>query len=127
MAEFVPVLKHEDNERPIPTAWRNTIVAIVDSFKKGDFKLECGIPFVQAVSAEDATRIAGNIEDYGAVLSSLPADTWRTSVCRWMQEYWDVLIDLYTVGEGESDLVMFIRAYEDGEAYRFQVQSVHVP
>ena len=127
MTESVPILKDENDDQPIPTAWRKTLADIVEAFKNGDFKLDCGVAGVQPISAEDATRIAGNINDYGDRLASLPDDSWRTSVHRWMREYWEILVDLFTVDEGESDLVMFVRVYEDGPAYRFEVQSVHVP
>ncbi len=127
MTESVAILKDENEERPIPTLWRNTLAEIVEAFKNGDFKLECGVAGVQPISDEEATRIAGNIDAYGNQLTSLPDDSWRTSVHRWMREYWEVLVDLFTVDEGESDLVMFVRVYEDGSAYRFEVQSVHVP
>lgn len=127
MAEPVPIMKDENNERPIPSAWRKTLVGIIEAFKNGDFKLECGVAGVQSISAEDAARIAGNIHDYGDRLTWLPEKTWRTSVCRWMRGYWEVLVDLFTETDGESDLVMVVKVYEDTEAYRFEVQSVHVP
>ncbi len=127
MTESVPILKDENDERPIPTAWRKTLADIVEAFKNGDFKLGCGVAGVQPISAKDATRIAGNIAAYGDQLTSLPEETWRTSVHRWVRGYWELLIDLFTVDEGESDLVMFVRVYEDGPSYRFEVQSVHVP
>jgi len=127
MTEHVSVVKDEDKESPIPTAWRKTFVDIVEAFKGKDFKLERKIPGVKPVLEQDAVRIAGNIEDYGAQLVSLPDETWQTSVCRWMRGYWEVLIDLFTVEEGASDLVLTARVYEDELAYRIEVQSVHVP
>jgi hypothetical protein len=44
-----------------------------------------------------------------------------------MRGYWDVLVDLFTVEEGASDLVLAVGVYEKGSAYIFEVQSVHVP
>lgn len=41
--------------------------------------------------------------------------------------YWDVLVDVFTVEEGRSDLVLFARVFERGDGYRFEIASVHVP
>jgi hypothetical protein len=127
MIETVSVLKDEENQTPIPSAWRGTFRLIVEAFKEGDFKLERGVIGVRNISSEDASRIEKNIERYGTTLTSLPEETWGTSVCQWMRSYWDVLIDLYTVEEGASDLVLAVRVYEEGKTYIFEVQSVYVP
>lgn len=123
----VPVLKDEDSQRPIPSIWRNVFADIVEALKEGDYKLARKVTGVRSISTEDASKIAGNIEDYGVQLTSLPEETWQTSVCQWMQGYWDVLIDLFTVEEGASDLVLSVRVYEEGASYIFEIQSVHVP
>ena len=127
MPEFAPILKDEDNEHPIPTPWRTTFVDIVEAFKDGDSELQRGIDYVQPISEEDAKRIAANIVAYGDQLTSLPEDTWRTSIYRWMRNYWEVLIDLYTVRQGASDLVLFVHVHENDGQYVFEIQSVHVP
>jgi hypothetical protein len=44
-----------------------------------------------------------------------------------MGEHWDVLIDLYTLREGASDLVLFARGREIDGNYLFEIDSVHVP
>lgn len=127
MENEIQISKDEEKQRPIPSAWRQTIGEIVEAFKRGDFQLNSGVTGVRQLSLEDAERIARNIERYGAHLTSLPADTWETSVCQWMREYWDALIDLYTSEEGASDLVLSVRVYEAAEGYEFQVESVYVP
>lgn len=127
MAEIVPILKDEENERPIPTAWRKTLIDVVDAFKEGDFQLKRGICGVCPISEEEAARIAGNIEAYGDNIVGLPEGAWRTSIYRWMRGYWDALIDLYTAREGASDLVLFVRVHEDGSRFSFEIQSVNVP
>lgn len=127
MKDFVHVEKDEENQKPIPTAWRSTLVNIVEALKDGDYELKKGIKGVGRVSEKDALRIAGNIKSYGAQLTNLPEGTWDTSVCQWMRSYWDALIDLYTVEEGASDLALTVRVYETGTSYNFEVQSVHVP
>ena len=97
------------------------------AFVEKDFVLQRGLTGVEAVSAERASTIAANIDKYGCSLMKLPEAAWQTSVCQWMEGYWDVLIDLYTVEEGESDLALVMRVYEKNESYNFVVQSVHVP
>jgi hypothetical protein len=127
MSGPVSVLKDEHRQRPIPSLWRNTLSDIAEALKEGDFSLEREVAGVRPISTEDATRIASNIKSYGARLTSLPATTWETSACQWTTEYWDVLVDLFTVEEGASDLVLAVRVYEDGSGYSFEIQSVHVP
>jgi hypothetical protein len=121
------ILKDEKNQAQIPTAWRSTFVDIVERLKKGDFGLVQEVEGVRSISADDAIGIGDNIKRYGAQLTSLPEETWRTSVCQWMIGYWDALIDLYTVEEGASDLVLAVRVYEEGPAFSFEILSVHVP
>eukprot|EP01037_Dinobryon_pediforme_P020035 gene20034-20565_t len=77
------------------------------------------------ISGNEAERLRRNISAYGAHLSELPERAWQTSVCRWMEGYWDVLVDLFTEEEGESDLVLFIKVYEREGSYRFNVESIH--
>lgn len=38
-----------------------------------------------------------------------------------------VLVDLYTVEEGASDLVLAMRVYEKRSAFEFEILSVYVP
>jgi hypothetical protein len=127
MNTIVPVSKDENSQAPVPTAWRTTFSEIVEAFIEGDFCLARGVSGVRQISQNDAKRIQKNIRDYGVKLVSLPNDTWKTSVCQWMCDYWDVYVDLFTAEEGSSDLVLDVRVYEDSDTYIFDVQSVHVP
>ena len=127
MSNTVPILKDEKNQSQVPSAWRRTFLEIVDGLRVGDFNLVRQVDGVRPLSAEDAARIAANIKGYGAQLTSLPEDTWQTSVCQWMIGYWDVLVDLYTVEEGASDLVLAMRVYQKGSDFDFEILSVHVP
>jgi len=127
MKETVPVLKDEANQRPVPSVWRRTFHDIVEALKDGDFGLKREVAGVRPITAEDATRIGNNIRSYGARLTSLREETWQTSACQWMRGHWDVLVDLFTVEEGASDLALSVRVYEEGSGYVFEVQSVHVP
>jgi hypothetical protein len=126
MNNLMPV-KDELGQRPIPIAWRHTLREIVECMRSGDFAFEQSIPNVLQLSSRDAERIQGNIDRYGVRLDSLPEAAWETSVCQWMQGYWDVLIDLYTIEEGCSDLTLSIRVSEAGDSFTFEVLSVHVP
>lgn len=127
MTNTIAVLKDEDNQQSVPSAWRDTLIAIVEAFKDGDYELQRGLIRVRPITPKDAARIAQNITSYPATLVSLPEASWKTSVCQWMRSYWTVLVDLYTIEDGESDLVLFVRVYEDGVDFFFDVQSVHVP
>ncbi|QGT96863.1 hypothetical protein D3795_09725 [Pseudidiomarina andamanensis] len=94
--------------------------------KSNDYSLVNVDTSIKPISLSDATRIQENIEDYGCEVLSLRDETWITSVCQWMGGYWDVLIDLYTVEEGRSDLALSVRVYEHGSEFEFEVMSVHV-
>ena len=127
MSNIVPILKDEKKQSLVPSAWRCTFSEIVEGLKVGDFNFVRQLDGVRPLSIEDAARIASNIKAYGAQLTILPEETWQTSVCQWMREYWDVLVDLYTVEEGASDLVLAMRVYEKGSAFDFEILSVYVP
>ncbi len=127
MANAIDVLKNEEHQVLVPTLWRSTFEFIVESFSQGDYLLSSNQKGVKPISKELATTIKRNIEDYGEILDFLHQESWDTSVCQWMLEYWEVYIDLYTMEAGRSDLVLAVRVYEDDESYIFEVQSVHIP
>ncbi|CAB0151898.1 hypothetical protein PSI9734_02259 [Pseudidiomarina piscicola] len=121
-----PVSKDEVNQQPIPTIWRSALWLIVEAIKSNDYSLTNTNSSIKPISLSDATRIQENIEDYGCKLASLPDQAWNTSVCQWMRGYWDILVDLYTVQEGGSDLVLSVRVYEQDNKFEFEIMSVHV-
>ena len=125
--EPVPVLKDDDHEHPVPSAWRPTLRAIVAAFVRGDFALATPVPDVDPVDEAVAAQIRNYIADYGETLVELSDDTWSSSVCQWMGSYWDVLVDLWTEGEGRSDLVLHAEVFEQGDGVRFRVYLVYVP
>jgi hypothetical protein len=65
--------------------------------------------------------------DYGETLVELPRETWESSVAQWMGAHWDVLVDLWTEGEGRRDLVLDARVHETESGFRFEVRLVYVP
>ncbi len=127
MVEAAPVSKDKSHQNLVPTAWRGTIFEIVEAFKGGDFTLSTGMVGVRPISAEGAVGISNAIQDYGDQLVSLPEETWQTSVCQWTGSHWEVMVDLYMLEEGSSDLILHVRVYEDGSSYTFNVHFVYVP
>jgi hypothetical protein len=123
----VPVTKDLGNEGPIPSVWRPTLKSIVDTFVRHDYRLADGVSGVAPVSEETATQIRTYIQEYGAKLVSLPQESWVTSVCIWMGDHWDALIDLWTEEEGSSDLVMQVRVSEVDSEFLVGVHMVYVP
>jgi len=123
----IPVEKDEENELPIPTVWRSTFVSIVNAFVKKDYLLSNEIKGVSPVSMETASQIKEYIEDYGQELIQLPNETWKSSICIYMEDRWDVLIDLWTAGEGRSDLVLGAQVSESENGYIIDIEMVYVP
>lgn len=75
---------------------------------------------------ETASHIQSYMNDYGATLKSLPNDTWNSSVCIWTGSHWDVLVDLYTIEEGVSDLVLSSRVTETNDEFNIAIHMVYV-
>ena len=121
------VEKDEKNERLIPTAWRPSFSKIIDAFCKKDYSLSSGIVDVSSVSNETAIHIKEYIQDYGEELIKLSDETWDSSICIWMGSHWDVLIDLWTAGEGRSDLVLGAQVTEKDNRYIIDIGMVYVP
>ncbi len=115
----------ESEQRPIPTHWRQTFREVVAAFVAADYRLR-EIPGVEPVSTETATQIQRYIRDYGATLTSLPDETWESSVCIWTGSHWDTLIDLWTQEEGRSDLVLHAHV-TDAPVFSVKVYLVYVP
>jgi len=126
-AANVPVLKDIENEHRVPSLWRLTVIDIVNALVERDYSLKMGITDVEPVSAQTTRHIESYIEGYGEELISLPADTWDSSVCHWMGGHWEVLVDLWTRGEGRSDMVLGLRVYERAGGYWYQIHMVYVP
>ena len=125
--EHVPVIKNEDEELPVPTAWRKPLADIVACLASGEFSKLPSVASVTPLTDEQCSGMELYIRDYGATLTSLPDESWKTSIYLWMGGYWDVLVDLFTVEEGLSDLVLSLRVYPREGSYRFQIEWLHVP
>ena len=109
----------------IPAAWRPVLRGIVERLVHRDYSIQ-GIPSVD-VSEPIATQIEEYVADYGETLLELPDESWGSSVAQWMESYWDALVDLWTPESGESDLVLAVRVFEEGDGFRFEVHGVYVP
>ncbi|MES2039674.1 MAG: hypothetical protein V4495_17810 [Pseudomonadota bacterium] len=119
--------KDSESEAPIPSAWRPILKNIVEAFVRQDYRLADGVPGVTPVSEETATQIRQYINKYGEKLIALPEESWDTSVCIWMGDHWDVLVDLWTDEEGSSDLVLQVHVSEVPSGYAMTVYMVYVP
>ena len=124
--EVLP-LKDEDEQQPIPTAWRPAFREIVDAFVKHDYRLTNGVDGVLPVAAKTAKQIKEYIDDYGETLVALPEKTWASSLCIWMGKKWEVIIDLWTKGEGRSDLVLSALVSETKDGFQIKIEMVYVP
>lgn len=123
----VLAVKDEENQRPIPTAWRPVFREVVKAFVKRDYRLKAGVPGVAPVDRDVAEQIENYIEEYGETLVELPDETWDTSVCIWMGKHWDAIVDLWTAGEGRSDMVLSARVSDSAGGFLFKIELVYVP
>jgi len=122
----VPILKDEEQEQSVPSEWRLKLRDIAGALKDGNYSLQ-GLADVDPLDGDTAARIARNIDAYGCTLSSLSDETWDTSVCQWQLDYWEVLVDLFTIEEGCSDLVLHLNVFERAGGFVFKVHLVYVP
>jgi len=120
---------HKDNaEHSIPEPLRSTFRQIADAFVAGDFQLRNQpISGVRPVETDTAEWIAGNILAYGETLAPLNDETWDRSIYRWMDGYWEMLVDLTTTSEPVSDLTIHAKLYETGDDAALVVEGVYVP
>lgn len=124
----VLAVKDEENERPIPFAWRPVFREIVAALVNRDYHVSTGGALgVAPISNATAAQIRNYIEEYGETLIELPDATWESSVCVWMGSRWNVLIDLWTIAEGRSDLVLQADVWESEAGFTFKIHMVYVP
>lgn len=117
----------DDAEHSIPEAWRTMLRQTANAFVAGDFQLRRhSVEGVCPISPATAQHIAENVLAYGERLAPLNDASWDSSVCRWMDGYWQVLVDLSTEVEPVSDLTLHAKLYE-ADGGRLEIDSVHVP
>jgi hypothetical protein len=122
-----PAVRDENAAHPVASAWRPTLCEIVKAFVRRDYALRQRIPAVAPVSAETARQIEQYVSVYGETLCELPEEAWTTSVAQWMGSHWDVLVDLWTVESGRSDMVLDARVSETDDGFSVEIQLVYVP
>lgn len=120
-------LKDEKNAHPIADTWRPTIREIVRALAESDYELVRRIPSVSPPSGTAAEQMRTYVADFGEALAEVPDDTWNSSVSQWMGTHWDLLVDLWTLESGRSDLALHLRVYEAEGGFRFEIDSLHVP
>ncbi|NQZ33726.1 MAG: hypothetical protein HRU06_20860 [Oceanospirillaceae bacterium] len=120
-------IKDLDAAHPISALWRPLLLEVIARLAKGDFELSNIVEGVLAVDPEVATINRENVLDYGEILTQLPAAAWDTSCAQYMGTYWEILVDLYTIGEGASDLVLHGRMSEFSGKPQFEVGLIYVP
>ena len=126
MTDPVAILKDEEREWPVPSAWRQTLREIVGAIKDRNYSLT-GIARVEQLDHASANAIAKSIHAYGETISALPDESWDTSVCQWQLTYWELLVDLFTIEGGRSDLVLHVNVIEEKKDFLFKVHFVYVP
>lgn len=118
----------DEAEHPIPPEWRPLLTAVATAFVEGDFALRRGIDGVAPVDAGTAEWIADSITAYGEALAPLDPAVWERSCCSWdpANTHWRLLVDLTTVTEPVSDLVLHARL-SDTAPPMLTIYAVYVP
>ncbi|WP_157964741.1 DUF7668 domain-containing protein [Algibacillus agarilyticus] len=124
---LISVIKDSENENPVPEVWRAVFCDIVYAFSHRNYLINSTIPMVNALTVNEAQYIESYIESYGEKLTELPIEAWETSIYLWMGDHWSVMIDLWTLGEGRSDLVLSAKVFESSNGYIVNIDMVYVP
>lgn len=122
------ILSKQGGEHPVPEVFRPTFRQIVDAFIAGDFELRDHlVGGVRPILPDTANWIAENIADYGEALAPLDDETWELSIYRWMDDYWQFLVDLTTTDDPVSDLTLHAKLYDNWDEAAMVVEAVYVP
>ena len=118
------VEKVEGSEQPVPDGWRLALKQIVDAFV--DRRLPTG-DGIRSVDEQTVKINFENIEDYPDATGPLRDVSWETSVCIWMGDHWEVLVDLSTVGGWRSDLVLHTKVFDLDGRVEIEPGLIYVP
>lgn len=116
--------KLEGSEQPVPGRWRLILKQIADAFADGRVPMGDGIRSVEATVAE--INFA-QIEDYPDATGPLRETSWETSICVWMGDHWQVLVDLSTVSGERSDLVLHAKVFDFDDRVEIEPGLIYVP
>lgn len=120
------LLSKDDAEHPVPEPWRSTFRQVANAFAAGDLQLSGNaIEDVAPVDEASADFFRESARSYGDDLAPLNDATWERSIYRWMDGYWQFLVDLTTEQEPVSDLTLHAKL--DEITGQLQLESVHVP
>jgi hypothetical protein len=100
---------------------------IVSQLAKGDYSPSLGLGPGVDLPKDSAEQIRLYLDDFGETLTDLPDATWATSVALWQRSHWEVIVDLWTLESGRSDLVLDANVYEVDAHFRFVVHAIYVP
>jgi hypothetical protein len=115
-------------QQPIASVWRDAIRSIVSALVRNDFGLASADRCVERPTEEEGEALRDGIAGYGDVtLAGLPDASWDSSVAIWTGDHWEALVDLWTVEEGRSDLVLSLEIRESNGEYMIEVHGIHVP
>jgi hypothetical protein len=122
------MLCKDDAEHPLPEPVRDVFRRIAEAFVAGDFQLHSHpVAEVKPVDPETAQRMRDYVSAYGGTLARLDEATWERSAYRWMEGYWDVLVDLTTTSEPVSDLTLHAKLSEKDDGFEVALEGVWVP
>ena len=120
-------LKDLEKEHSIPDVWKDSICEVVIQLTKDNFELHNVSEYIALQSSDMAKFNRENVLEYGCCLKALSTECWSRSCYQWQGNYWDLIIDLCTVEEGVSDLVLKGRIYPIVSGYKYEFGMVYVP
>ena len=126
-SDFIAPVKDEEAAPPVASQWRPTLSRIVGQLAKGDYSSSLGLGPSVHLPKEAAEQIRRYLDNFGQSLTDLPDATWATSVAQWQLSYWELIVDLWTLESGKSDLVLNARVYEEDAHFRFVIHAIYVP
>ena len=127
ISDFIAPVKDPDSQHPVASQWRPTLSRIVSQLAKGDYSPSLGLGPGVDLPKESAEQIRQYLDNFGESLTDLPDATWATSVATWQVSHWELIVDLWTLESGKSDLVLNARVYEEDAHFRFVIHAIYVP
>ena len=120
------LLAKDEAEHTVPEPWRSKFRQIANAFAVGDFQMcDTTIEGVEPIDVSLANFFREISQSYGDELAPLNEATWERSIYRWMDGYWQFLVDLTTKHEPVSDLTLHAKL--DEQTGLLRIESVHVP
>lgn len=128
MSNEIDVL-YDENLKEVPLLWRDTIWNRLKLLKIMILTFLIKSEGVKKLTLVDFEEIISDINVYGETLVSLPSEAWESSQCLWRGDScWHVYIDLYTINEGKSDLILFlIVELDENNHFHYDVSNFYVP